>query len=60
VVAGDGDIELALPIRTAWRAGSRLEFAAGCGIVWESKPEAEERESRLKVTRWLDLVGSAV
>ncbi len=60
VVAVNGDLELALPIRTAWRAGSRLEFAAGCGVVWESKPEAEERESRLKITRWLDLVGGAV
>ena len=59
VVAGDGDMEFALPIRTAWRVGTTLEFAAGCGVVWESKPEAEEKESRLKVERWLDLVGSA-
>ena len=57
VVAGNGDLELALPIRTAWKAGSRLEFAAGCGIVWQSDPDAEERESRLKVSRWLELVG---
>ena len=57
VVAGNGDLELALPIRTAWKVGSRLEFAAGCGIVWQSDPEAEERESRLKVSRWLELVG---
>ena len=59
VVAGDGDMEFALPIRTAWRVGTTLEFAAGCGVVWDSKPEAEEKESRLKVERWLDLVGSA-
>jgi anthranilate/para-aminobenzoate synthase component I len=57
VVAGNGDLELALPIRTAWRVGSTLEFAAGCGIVWESDPRREEEESRLKVERWLDLVG---
>jgi len=59
VVAGDGDMEFALPIRTAWRVGAALEFAAGCGVVWESLPEAEEKESRLKVERWLDLVGCA-
>ena len=56
VVAGNGDLELALPIRTAWRVGSRLEFAAGCGIVWESDPFSEEKESRLKVARWLEIV----
>ena len=57
VVAGNGDLEMALPIRTAWRLGSTLEFAAGCGVVWQSDPVAEEEESRLKVARWLDLVG---
>lgn len=57
VVAGNGDLEMALPIRTAWRVDATLEFAAGCGIVWQSDPVAEERESRLKVARWLDLVG---
>jgi para-aminobenzoate synthetase component 1 len=60
VVASDGDMEFALPIRTAWRVGTTLEFAAGCGVVWESNPEAEERECRLKVERWLDLVGCTV
>jgi anthranilate/para-aminobenzoate synthase component I len=58
VVAGNGDFEMALPIRTAWRLGSTLELAAGCGVVWQSKPAAEEEESRLKVARWLDLVGA--
>ena len=57
VVAGNGDMEFALPIRTAWRVGSTLEFAAGCGVVWESDPKTEENESSLKVARWLDLVG---
>lgn len=59
VVTGDGDMEIALPIRTAWRVGTTVEFAAGCGIVWDSLPEAEEKECRLKVERWLDLVGCA-
>jgi anthranilate/para-aminobenzoate synthase component I len=57
VVAGNGDLEMALPIRTAWRVGTTLEFAAGCGIVWQSDPAAEERESRLKIARWLELLG---
>ncbi len=56
VIAGDGDFELALPIRTAWCASETLYFAAGCGIVWQSDPAAEEQESRLKVERWLELV----
>ena len=59
VVAGNGDLEMALPIRTAWLMGSTLELAAGCGVVWQSEPAAEEEESRLKVARWLDLVGGA-
>jgi anthranilate/para-aminobenzoate synthase component I len=52
VVTHDGDLELALPIRTAWRRGARWWCAAGCGVVWDSDPEREERESRLKVARW--------
>jgi anthranilate synthase component 1 len=59
VVAGDGDMEFALPIRTAWRVGSTIEFAAGCGVVWQSDPAKEENESCLKVARWLELVGCA-
>jgi anthranilate/para-aminobenzoate synthase component I len=57
VVAGDGDLEMALPIRTAWRMRGELNLAAGCGIVWHSDPGSEERESRLKISRWLELLG---
>ena len=57
VVSKNGGMEFALPIRTAWQVGDTLEFAAGCGVVWDSKADAEERECRLKVGRWLDLVG---
>ena len=56
LVTGAGDMEFSLPIRTAWTEGASLEMAAGCGIVWESDPVEEERESRLKISRWLDLV----
>jgi anthranilate/para-aminobenzoate synthase component I len=58
VVDGNGDLEMALPIRSVWSVGDRLEFAAGCGVVWESDPGAEEAESRIKVARWLALVGA--
>ena len=57
VVAHNGDMEMALPIRTAWKIDTTIDFAAGCGIVWQSDPVSEEEESRLKVTRWLDLIG---
>ncbi len=59
VISGNGDMEMALPIRSAWSVDGRLEFAAGCGIVWESDPAAEEAESRVKIARWLDLVEAA-
>ncbi len=54
VVSSDGSLELALPIRTAWRVADRVSCAAGCGIVWGSDPGREEAESRLKVARWLE------
>ena len=57
VITGAGDLELALPIRTAWTSGGRLEMGAGCGVVWESDPIAEEVESRLKVEKWLEVAG---
>ena len=59
VIGGNGDLELALPIRTAWTSEERLEMAAGSGIVWQSDPAAEEAESRLKIAKWLELVGIA-
>lgn len=57
VVAGDGSLELALPIRTAWRTGEWWHCASGCGIVWGSDPVSEEMESRLKVNRWVAMDG---
>ncbi len=54
VVDGRGDMELALPIRTAWRDGGTVACASGCGIVWGSDPRREELESRLKVAHWLE------
>jgi anthranilate/para-aminobenzoate synthase component I len=56
VISGAGDLEMTLPIRSAWSVGETLELAAGCGIVWESVPESEELESRIKIARWLELL----
>ncbi|MCP4896372.1 MAG: anthranilate synthase component I family protein [bacterium] len=56
LIAGNGDFELALPIRTVWRSGPQIAFAAGCGIVWGSDPQREQLESRTKVAPWLDIV----
>lgn len=56
VVAANGDAEVALPIRTAWCSEERLDMAAGCGVVWPSRAEQEVRESRLKISHWLDLL----
>lgn len=47
---------LALPIRTGYVAGGMLHFHTGCGIVWDSQPEAEEAESRAKAAHWLAVV----
>jgi para-aminobenzoate synthetase component 1 len=55
VVSGNGDLEMALPIRTAWKLKGQVAMAAGCGIVWGSVPEREQVESRIKIAPWLEL-----
>ena len=57
VLRGSGDLTLALAIRTGYVVEGTLHFHAGCGIVWDSDPEAEERESRAKVRSFLREVG---
>ena len=48
LVSGWGDLDLNVLIRSAWRSGGRLAFAAGGGIVLDSDPSAEYRESLAK------------
>ncbi len=43
-----GDVELAIAIRSALVRGSRVEYGTGAGIVADSDPEAEWRETLLK------------
>lgn len=59
VLAAGGDLTLALAIRTGYVAGGFLHFHAGCGVVWDSDPVAEERESRAKARSFLAEVGCA-
>ena len=48
VVRGNGDLELALTIRTFAIADGRIHLWVGGGIVWDSDPEAEIEESWTK------------
>ncbi len=46
----DGSMHFNVAIRTAWRMGSQLCYAAGGGIVADSDPEKEYEESLLKAS----------
>ena len=47
-IAAWGDLELNVLIRSAWRIRGHAAFQAGGGIVLDSEPEAEWRESLAK------------
>ena len=59
-VRGNGDLELALTIRTFAVAGERIHLWVGGGIVWDSEPEAEIEESWTKARPLLAAVGAPV
>jgi len=50
----NGDLELALTIRTFAVAEDRIHLWVGGGIVWDSEPEAEIEESWVKARPLLD------
>jgi para-aminobenzoate synthetase component I len=56
----NGDLELALTIRTFAVADGRIHFWVGGGIVWDSDPRAEIEESWVKARPLLAAVGSPV
>jgi para-aminobenzoate synthetase component I len=56
----NGDLELALTIRTFALADDEIHLWVGGGIVWDSEPRAEIEESWLKARPLLAAVGSAV
>ncbi|MBR3505668.1 MAG: chorismate-binding protein, partial [Lentisphaeria bacterium] len=43
--SGDGNMDLAITIRTIEVSGRRLKVQAGCGIVADSVPEMEYQET---------------
>ena len=60
VVRGNGDLDLALTIRTFAIAEDRIHLWVGGGIVWDSEPEAEIEESWTKARPLLAAIGAPV
>jgi para-aminobenzoate synthetase component 1 len=58
VVYPNGDLELALTIRTFAVADGRIHLWVGGGIVWDSDPEAEIEESWTKARPLLAAIGA--
>ena len=56
----NGDLDLALTIRTFAVSGGRIHLWVGGGIVWDSEPEAEIEESLVKARPLLELVGAPI
>jgi para-aminobenzoate synthetase component 1 len=59
-VRGNGDLELALTIRTFAIAEGKLHLWVGGGIVWDSDPEAEIEESWTKAAPLLAAIGAPI
>jgi len=57
-VHGNGDLELALTIRTFALAEETLHLWVGGGIVWDSSPAEEVEESLAKAAPALDAIGA--
>ena len=57
-VRGNGDLELALTIRTFAIADGRLHLWVGGGVVWDSEPRAEVEESLVKAAPLLEAIGA--
>ena len=57
-VHGNGDLELALTIRTFAVRDGRVHLWAGGGIVWDSEPAAEIEESVTKAAPLLAAIGA--
>ena len=59
-VYGNGDLDLALTIRTFAVAAGRIHLWVGGGVVWDSDPAAEVEESWTKARPLLTAIGAAV
>jgi para-aminobenzoate synthetase component 1 len=60
VVHPNGDLDLALTIRTFAVAAGRIHLWVGGGIVWDSEPEEEIEESWVKARPLLAAIGAPV
>jgi para-aminobenzoate synthetase component 1 len=58
-VHGNGDLDLALTIRTFAVAADRVHLWVGGGIVWDSEASAEVEESWVKARPLLDAIGGS-
>jgi para-aminobenzoate synthetase component 1 len=59
-IHANGDLELALTIRTFAIAADRIHLWVGGGIVWDSDPAAEVEESWVKARPLLAAIGGRV
>ena len=57
-VHGNGDVDLALTIRTFAIAEGSIHLWVGGGVVWDSDPSAEVEESWTKASPLLEAAGS--
>ncbi len=57
-IHGNGDLDLALTIRTFAVADRRIHLWVGGGVVWDSDPEAEIAESWVKAEPVLRAIGA--
>ncbi len=57
-IHGNGDLELALTIRTFAIAEGRIHLWVGGGVVWDSDPDAEVEESLTKAAPLLDAIAA--
>lgn len=58
-ISFSGDAEWNVLIRTATAIGQNLSLHAGAGIVWDSDPTREARETVHKASAWLAALGGA-
>ena len=58
LVRPNGDLDLALTIRTFAVGDGRIHLWVGGGIVWDSEPQAEIEESWVKARPLLAAVGA--
>jgi para-aminobenzoate synthetase component 1 len=57
-IHGNGDLDLALTIRTFAVAEARIHLWVGGGVVWDSDPQAEIDESWMKADPLLRAIGA--